>query len=282
MSFRRKAELVLWLVMSGVVPAWANNPPQPDGLLSIILIFPVVILAFRLAGAHLTDKEKKWSVLRGVLLALCVLLTTGGTEISVIPLLILLCFGILRGAQAIRRGTAPRRFVIGTVVILWAVFATLDYLVSLDVTSSRVLMNESSAIGDLRSLSSAEQSFADSSEKDGGPPKAYGSVEELAKAQLAEPSTSVYERHGYQFHVELSQDRKQFVAWAIPLHYVQEASGPWPIPGASLVWTLFRKSEKSSARRSLSVDESGVIRAADLQGRNTATAHEARTWPALQ
>ena len=56
-SYRQILLLLLWCLFAGAVPAYANNAPQPDGLLTLILIFPVAILGFRLAGAKPSDKR---------------------------------------------------------------------------------------------------------------------------------------------------------------------------------------------------------------------------------
>ena len=101
---------LLWFLLAGAIPAYANNPPQPDGILTLILIFPVAILGYRLAGAQVTQPQRKWRVLTGLLLTLCTLLTMGGTEIAMIPLLVILGYGVRRGVQAIARGTVTRRF----------------------------------------------------------------------------------------------------------------------------------------------------------------------------
>jgi len=116
MKLRRKVELILWMVTLGALPAWANSPPQPDGVFSLILIFPVVIFGFRLAGASYTERERKWRWLRGTLLGLAAFLTAGGTEIASIPLLILVIFGLWRGIQIMYRGQGRKRILIGVLV----------------------------------------------------------------------------------------------------------------------------------------------------------------------
>lgn len=58
---RRRWEVVCWLMwflFAGALPAYANNPPAPDGMFSLILIFPVVIVGWRWAGVKLTEREE--------------------------------------------------------------------------------------------------------------------------------------------------------------------------------------------------------------------------------
>ena len=60
---KKVASKAMWTVgvlLAGAAPAYANNPPAPDGMLSILLLFPAAIFGFRLAGAKLTEKEMKW------------------------------------------------------------------------------------------------------------------------------------------------------------------------------------------------------------------------------
>jgi hypothetical protein len=73
-------------------------------MLSIILLFPVAIYGFLFAGAKFTEKERKWKPVRGFVLGASAVLTAAGTGIAIIPLLILLGYGLLRGAQAMARG----------------------------------------------------------------------------------------------------------------------------------------------------------------------------------
>ena len=99
---KRKIRVAAWLgwfVLAGALPAYANNPPAPDGMLSIILIFPVAILGFRLAGAQLTSKEMKWRPVRIIYLALCTLATFAGTVVGGLAMLILVIYAMLRGGQ---------------------------------------------------------------------------------------------------------------------------------------------------------------------------------------
>ena len=46
---KKKLEIATWLgwfLLAGTLPAFANNPPAPDGMLSILLLFPMAILGF--------------------------------------------------------------------------------------------------------------------------------------------------------------------------------------------------------------------------------------------
>ncbi len=274
----RRAELIFWLVVAGALPAYANNPPQADGVLSLILIFPAAILGFRLAGARLNEKELKHRIGKGFLLGLVVFLTLGGTEIALIPLVILLVYGLRRGGQIIQRGQGGKRIAIGLVVMLWTVFAIFDYLVSLG-SYPRTAMYEASAVGTLRSISTAEVTFKTTPDASGKPPDAYGTLEQLQQARLIDDRIITERgRRPYEFNLALDSARQQFLLSAVPVKYITpESNWPFLLPGYSLI----EANRPRGARRSFAVDETGVIRQADLGGARTVTREQARKWKTL-
>lgn len=286
MSKGRRTAWVLWMMAAGALPAYANNPPQADGMLSLILIFPAALLGMRWAGAQLTEKEKKWRVGKGALLAVAVFLTMGGTEIALIPLLILLFYGLVRGARIIQRGQGAKRIAIGIAVILLTVFAIGDYMLSLN-NWSRTAMAESSAVGSLRSLVTAELTFQSSKTLNANRNEVgeFGTLEQLQEARLLAGSlTSSRGGWGYRYAVVLSgnpeRDEKEFFAYAIPVEYGEEASWTRFVPGGS--WMTVLQPRRHPARRSFAVDESGTIREADLGGSRPVTRAEAEKWPPLR
>lgn len=275
----RRAGLILSLVAVSALPAYANDPPQPDGLLSLILIFPVAILGFRLAGATYTDKQRKWRLARGFFLGVAVLFTAGGTEIALIPLAILLAYGVQRTAQIIQRGQGRKRLLIGLAVMVWVLFAVGDYMLSLNVRP-RAGMYESYAVGSLRTLATAETTFKQTPGSNGSSANIYGSLEDLEKGQLIDarfhngrPNT------GYRFTLLLEPSRQQFLAYAVPEVYLSPG-GNWRgiVPGGSWV-EVFRR--RQGATRTFAVDESGIIRATDLGASRPVTRQEALKWPPL-
>lgn len=275
----RRTGLVLGLVAFGALPAYANNPPRPDGLLSLILIFPVAILGFHLAGAAYTDKQRKWRLVRGFFLGVAVLFTAGGTEIALIPLVILLAYGVQRGAQIIQRGQGKKRVLIGSLVLLWVLFAVGDYMISLNV-STRFYAYESSAVGGMRALQTAETTFKQSPGPDRTPLNLYGSLEDLRKAQLIDDIFLNHRtRYGYRYSLILEPSRQQFLAYAVPEEYLPRTT-QWRafVPGGSWVDAL---RPRRGATRSFAVDETGIIRAADLGASRPVTRQEAQKWPPL-
>ena len=286
MSKGSRIAWVLGMVATGALPAYANNPPQPDGMFSLILIFPVAILGMRWAGAHLTEKERRWRRGKGALLAVAVFLTMGGTEIALIPLLVLLVYGLGRGLRIILRGQGGKRFAIGAAVMLFTLFAIGDYMISLNVYS-RSAMYESSAVGGLRTLATAESTFQSSKTLDVNHNGAgeFGTLEQLQRAGLVDERISSRGHGAYRYVVVLSgapeRDEKEFFAYAVPVDYGVDAAR-WTefVPGGS--WITAFRTPRMSARRSFAVDESGTIREADLGTSRPVTRAEAQKWPPLQ
>jgi hypothetical protein len=270
----RRVFWVLWMVLAGALPAYANNPP---GILSILLIFPVAILAYRLAGAKLTEKERKWRFLSGLGLAVCFFLTLGGTGIAVIPLLILLFYGMRRGALACARGQGWKRFVFGPAVIIFTILATGNYLSSLNARSYIYIAQGRGAQG-LRDIVGAEENFRSTARLDAdknGLPE-YGSADQLRAAGLARdqlsPSASA---QGYRFVIVITgnpaQDEKQFFAYATPVNYAGRDN-----LGISLLDAI--RSRPKAAWRTFATDESGEVRDADLGTSREVTREETQKW----
>lgn len=270
---------LLWLLFAGAVPAYANNPPQPDGLYTLILIFPVAILGYRLAGARATEKERKWRVRTGLLLALCTLLTFGGTMLALIPLLIIFGYGVRRGIQAMARGQGKKRVACGCGIILFTLFAVANYLVSLNNPLEGPSV-ENGALVNLRVINVAEQEFQSNATLDANKNGLgeYGSLEQLHKAGLLGDMTwTQMQRPIYRYSVVLTgdatRDEKQYFVYAVPVHY-----GHTRVE-FSLIKAL--RPYIPYARRTFASDETGVVRAADLGGSRDVTRAEAEKWPPI-
>ncbi len=285
----RKAEAVLWFLLLGGLPAWANNAPRPDALISILIIFPVAILAFRYSGAHFTEGEGKRRLLRGLVLALCFLLTLAGTEIAAVPLIVVLGYGMMRALQILIRGDGRKRIVLGVVVGLWTAFAGLDYFASVEVASP-VANNESSAILALRDLAAAEHSYAARANQKTATHGWYGTIEELRDEKLVD-GTFPGPRKGYLYNILVREDGNHYFATAVPAVYAEGKEHPWwrprmdaPsfFPLASLHWMTMNGNQRGVGRRSFAMDDSGVIRAADVGPVTTVSHDAAKGWKPLQ
>jgi hypothetical protein len=275
-----KALWVLWLVLAGALPAYANNPPAPDGMLSILLIFPVAMLAYRFAGAKPTEKEQGRRFLSGLGLGVCFFLTLGGTEIAIIPLLILLYYGVRRGVLACVRGQGWKRFAIGATAVLFTFFAVANYLASLAYYPG-AMMAEATGVGRLRNLATALETFKSARTLDlnkNGVGE-YGSFEQLKKAGLLDPGWELRgTNNAYQYALILSgdptRDEKEFFVYATPTNYGEVH---WTL---SLIGAM--RPQRRYAKRTFASDETGVIRASDLGGSRAVTREEAQKWPPVQ
>jgi hypothetical protein len=204
-------------------------------------------------------------------------LTAAGTGIAIIPLLILLLYGLLRGAQAMARGLGAKRFAIGSGMILFTLFAVANYMASLNNWPSESRYAASGTSG-VRSIITAENQFRSDAKLDAnknGVPE-YGSLQQLYQAGLIEPRyLSPPERGGYRFTVVLTgdpaRDEKEFFVYATPSHYGTS--------GRTI--SLLDAFRPHSARTTFAADESGVIRRADLGGSRPVMREEAQKWQTL-
>lgn len=274
---RLRLSLTFWLVLAGCMPAYANNPPAPDGMLSVVMIFPVAILGLRFAGARLPAVSRKWRILKGLGLGLATFLTAGGTDLAAIPLLILLVYGLLRGTQAINLGQGGKRFAAGVAVMLFTLFAMANYVAS-TMGYPSAAATESYAAGTVRDINTAEEQFRSGATLDANKNGAgeYGSLDQLRKAGLLDGNFASSASE-YQFVLALngdpSRDEKEYFLYAAPKNYGQP---PWTL---SLVAIL--RPPPRFGRRTFVSDETGVIRARDLGTSRPVTRKEAQSWEPL-
>lgn len=108
-----------------------------------------------------------------------------------------------------------------------------------NLLASRIAANEGSAMASMRKISSAEATFQATHET-------YGTLEQLAEAQLIDADLASGRRRGYKFNITVLPAQS-----SLPMGY--EAVG---VP----------QEYGSSGRRSFLIDETGVIRAAINRG----------------
>ena len=264
MNTWQKLRLLLILVATCALPASANNPPQLDGIFSLLLIFPVVLIGMRLANARPGPNAKRRPVLIGLLMALAFIISLAGDEIGGFGLLAILIYGIYRGAQILQRGKGRKAWVIGAIVILWALFAGADYFVSVATfPPSREAVNEAQAMMRLHAISTAESSFVEQHSSTSGAQPAFATIEELQKEGLIDNSLQIGQvRNGYRYGEIVEPSKRQILIYALPIQ--DQPSRPhWRgmLPGASLFPGLLKEKETGGGGvRSFAVDETGVIR----------------------
>lgn len=279
-----RLRLLLVLVFCCAATAYANNPPQPDGLFSILLIFPVVILGRRLAAVAPVQKTLWNRIAVTLVMTVCVVLCMAGTEIALIPLLGITVYGILRATQIIRQGQGRKRMVIGAAVIGLVLFAVSDYFASLLSYDPGPVM-ESIAVSRLRSLGAAEGEFRTPAyAKESSP--AYGTMAELADAKLlSQHLTPNAPLGGYVYGEIIDKPQNQFLFYAVPA-FRHLSSSRWfhIVPGGSLLLALLgRDHPGETGERSFAVSETGIIRVSPHREPNTSVnREEALGWQVLQ
>jgi hypothetical protein len=278
---------LLWFLLAGALPAYANNPPTLDGTFGLILMFPVVIAAWRLAGVQPTAQDIKWRVANRVLLPLSILFCLLGVGDFLVysalcGFLYILSYGIRRGIQVAQRGQGKKRLALGGAIILFTLFATSNYVMSV-VHGSASPMAEQYAQSGLRKISTAEETFRSKATLDQHRNHAgeYGTLDQLLQAGLLKRDDLA---HWYRFVVVVSgdpaRDEKEFFAYASPVKYSYGEWSGWSfLPGGSWVAVLH---PIRIARRTYAIDESGVIRLADLGTSRPVTREETRKWERLE
>jgi hypothetical protein len=280
-TIRQKSLLHVVFLVTFVLPASANNPPQPDGVFSVLLIFPVVLIGMRFA-AMIPGSKAKRKLLIGLTLTLCFILTLAGTEIGLLGLVLILLYGLVRGFQIMRRGQGWRPRFVGTIVVLWVVFAVGDYYASIVFAPpSSIALGEAQAIHRLRVLSTAESNFM----KAGSNSRpTYGNISELREARLLDSSFEVGKIHmGYRLGEIVEPSKHQFVFYVIPAQSQPSSVSWWRLfPGSSLLSAIRgHEAEQFAGERSFAVDETGVIRWAMRTGAGPVTREEFVTWQTL-
>jgi hypothetical protein len=204
-------------------------------------------------------------------------LTAAGTGIAIIPLLILLFYGLRRGAQAMARGQGAKRFAIGSGMILFTLFAVANYLASARGGSSTAWI-EASGAGEVRTIVTAEMALRANGKLDvnkNGIPE-FGTLTQLQQAGLlSDEYATPNPRSGYHHVLVLADDparnEKEFFLYSTPKGY-----GESPGFGISLLKGL--RPRPTGGRRTFSADETEVIRWADLGGSRAVTREEAQKW----
>jgi hypothetical protein len=277
----QRVGLFIALVVCCVTPAYANNPPQPDGLFSVLLIFPAVIVGRRLAGVSPVSESLAKRIATAFILLVCVILCLGGTGLALVPLIIIAGYGIVRATQILRKGQGRKRIVIATALIGLVLFAVTDYFASLLSYDPAAVM-ESIAMSRLRSLATAEQQFKTPVFAKGASSPTYATMAELEDAQLLAwnlaPSTV---RSGYIYGEVIDKPHDQFFFYAVPA-FPRKHESRWYhlIPGGSLLEALLGKQRGAeTGYRSFAVDETGVIRFATQRNLGApVTREEVATW----
>ncbi len=282
-----RTSVLLWFILAAPLPAYANDLPAPDGMFSIMMIIPIAILGLRWAGAKLPERGKGERILMGFALGFSILFSAIGWFLALGGLVFLLCYGMFRGGQAIKRGVGWKRFAIGPLIILLTLLAIADYTLSMGVSRLRSLSEGTAAVSSIRTIVIAEIQFQSAAILDANKNRVgeFGTLEQLVKAGLlADGFLKQNPTWRYRYTVLRSEDparaEREFFVYATPVNYGDEPLYI-PVPGYSL-WAVMRPPPTLRTRRTFASDETGVVRSADLGTSRPVTREEAQKWTPVQ
>ncbi len=173
MSFKRKTAVACSVFAGVALPAYANNPPRPDGLLYLILVFPLIAIASHLAGVEMTKGGWPGRIGRGVFFTLVIFLAAAGTEIGVLAMLVIVLFGLVRSLRIGRHGQGKRRILYSALTLLGTLLAGVGYLWALTSTSGQEIRRsrQKRTMADMRAVGTAIMAWSfDNSEDAAGEP----------------------------------------------------------------------------------------------------------------
>jgi len=256
------------------LPAYANNPPQPDGLFSVLLIFPVAILGARLAGVVRQPKKLSVRIFAGLAIGTVVVFLAAGTILGFFATVVVLFYAIARAAQIIGQGQGAKRFLIGSAVVVFALFALVDYSVSIVGGHKSSALYEYAAEMRVRRLGEAEQQFVASGPHNPETMKDLEAAKLIRNAPIAGQTLE-----GYRFGEILGDDSKHFLFYAVPApDRKPEGAGPEVVPGTSLIKALLHREDQGTGRMSFAVDETGKMRRAIRGSSLSVTPEEVTHW----
>jgi len=286
MAFSERLLTLFLIFLAFAIPAYANNPPQPDGLFSVLLIFPVVILACRIAGLTQTPRRPVVRVIIWIVVGICSVVFLGaGTIIGAFAALLVLIFAIVRASQIMQKSRNAKRHLIGLIVVVLSLLAFVDYYLSIARGHLSTSFYEYAATMRIRNLSEAEQEFAKSRGRPGSQELEFGTMQDLKTADLIrEAPTDGQLVRGYRLGEILDPDRKHYLLYAIPAAELKPGDETVEfVPGTALLKVLLGQGEEQgTGRYSFAVDETGEIRQAIRHTTGPVTRGEVTHWEKLQ
>jgi hypothetical protein len=189
-------------VIAGVaLPAYANNPPRPDGVLYLILVFPLLAVAAHLAGVEPASRGWGTRIVRGVFFTFVILASASGTDMGFLAMLVIVIHGLVRSFRIAALGTrGRRRYVAASVAVVGTLLAAVGYVWAIASSSGPVIKRsrQKRTMADMRAVSTAVMSWSmDHAEvregETGADPAIEGEGPLEAPAGEEEPSTDAGE-----------------------------------------------------------------------------------------
>jgi len=276
---QRRVQLLVLFFLAGALPAHANNPPQPDGLFAMLLVFPVVIVAMRIASVSTPPKRPVVRIIGTVAAGIVVLFFLGaGTAMGALAAVGVVIYAAVRCGRMLDRSSHPKRWWIAGAVLVLSLMALADYWFSIVRYYPSTDLYEVWAASGLRSLANAESEFALRE-------KGVGNLQQLREAALIDDSfLDGHIRKGYRYGEFVDSDGKDYIFYAIPAEGLPLAKPLHDlVPGTSLIKALVGAPEEGgTGERSLAIDQTDVVRAAIRKKTGVVTREEILEWPPLQ
>ncbi len=162
MIFHRRIAYFTTVLIGFAVPVAANNPPRPDGVLYLILVFPLLAIAGHLAEASPVQRSAAGKVGRVVFFTFVILASAAGTEIGFFAAFVIMLYGIVRSFRILSRGIGGKRYVYAVIALLGTIAAGFGYLWAASSMNSYMynLSRQKRTMSDMRALSTALQTWA--------------------------------------------------------------------------------------------------------------------------
>ncbi len=145
------------LLLAVALPAWANNPPRPDGVLYLLMVFPVALVARYFAGVEAPERRLWSRIPRAVFFAFVVLAAAAGTVLGLLAMLVVVGYGLTRAVEILRHGEGAKRLALGSLVAVSTLVAGAGYLSALGAASLEMIerARQKRTVADVRSIGSA-------------------------------------------------------------------------------------------------------------------------------
>ncbi len=127
------------LLLAVALPAWANNPPRPDGVLYLLLVFPVALVARYLAGVEAPKRRPPDRIVRAVCFTFVVLFSAIGSAFGLIAMLIVVGYGLTRTVEILRGGEGSKRLALASLVAVSTLAGGAAYLSALGTASKEMI-----------------------------------------------------------------------------------------------------------------------------------------------
>ena len=257
--------------------------PSAGGILSVLLIFPGVVLAAKWAGASPIEKTRARRVSAVIVLGFCVLLAVAIPILSLLAFWLGFLYTVLCAVHIVRQGVGFKRFLIGASVVLWMLLCAMDYGASFN-DRNRLSFNEVYAFGTLRTLATAEKSFAEKATTRVSEGPTFATVRELRANNLVQDDVTDGKPHnGYIFGEIADPTKRTFLLYAIPAHYPQ-GQPYWSgfVPGAALWFdALHRDVTRGTGRLTMAVDDTDAFRSVRARPTPPITREQVAQWPPI-